>query len=215
MAEGLRTDISKQEAAKRELETAIALYFCDDDAVSIHVLASAASQILYDVCQHRGVRSFRDTSLDYIVENYHREWIKRTRQAFEYFKHARADAAEELARFHPNANDFVLFAACFDYANLYGLTDANPAIICYFGWFLGTRPEMMREGFPHRDTIRGSFKELVGMAPKEQRQWARKMLVALYDHVGKRMPVTGLSSDQPLYRPRYATAMTVPEFKAD
>jgi len=53
-------DITKQEVVSRQLETAIVLFFCDDDAISIHVLASAASQILYDVRKNKGKVSIRD-----------------------------------------------------------------------------------------------------------------------------------------------------------
>jgi len=41
--EQTRTDITKQEAARRQLETAIALFFCEDDEISVHVLANAAA----------------------------------------------------------------------------------------------------------------------------------------------------------------------------
>jgi len=39
MANGARTDITKQEVVSRELATAIVLFFCDDDAIAIHVLS--------------------------------------------------------------------------------------------------------------------------------------------------------------------------------
>jgi hypothetical protein len=73
MTDGARTDITKQEAASRQLETAAVLFFCDDDAISIHVLASSASQILYDVCKHKGATSIREFWQDYIAEEYHRK----------------------------------------------------------------------------------------------------------------------------------------------
>ena len=38
--------ISKLDAAKRQLEMAIKLYFNDDDPISIHTLASASEEIL-------------------------------------------------------------------------------------------------------------------------------------------------------------------------
>jgi hypothetical protein len=45
---GVRTDITKEEAARRQLETSIALIFCENDDISIHVLASSAAQTLTD-----------------------------------------------------------------------------------------------------------------------------------------------------------------------
>jgi len=64
------TNITKQEVVSRQLETAIVLFFCDDDAISVHVLGSAASQILYDVCKHKGEISIRDVWQDYIGDEH-------------------------------------------------------------------------------------------------------------------------------------------------
>jgi hypothetical protein len=46
--------VSKFDAARRQLETAIRLYFFQGDPISIHTLASAAAQILQDLSGHRG-----------------------------------------------------------------------------------------------------------------------------------------------------------------
>ena len=46
--------VSKFDAARRQLETAIRLYFFQGDPISIHTLASAAAQILHDLSRHRG-----------------------------------------------------------------------------------------------------------------------------------------------------------------
>jgi hypothetical protein len=47
--------VSKTDAAKRQLETAIRLWFFSADPVSIHTLAAAAHQILHDLGKKRGV----------------------------------------------------------------------------------------------------------------------------------------------------------------
>jgi hypothetical protein len=47
--------VSKLDAAKRQLETAIRLYFSDGDPVSIHTLTAAAYNILRDVTKQKGV----------------------------------------------------------------------------------------------------------------------------------------------------------------
>jgi hypothetical protein len=41
--------ISKLEAARRQVETAIRIYFANGDPVSIHTLAAASLQILVDL----------------------------------------------------------------------------------------------------------------------------------------------------------------------
>jgi len=46
--------ISKLDAAKRQLETVIRLYFVHGDPVSIHTLTSAAYNVIRDVNKKRG-----------------------------------------------------------------------------------------------------------------------------------------------------------------
>ena len=46
--------LSKLEAARRQLETAIKLYFEYGDEVSIHALAAAAYSLIRDINEHRG-----------------------------------------------------------------------------------------------------------------------------------------------------------------
>ncbi len=46
--------VDKLEAARRQLETAIRLYFQSDDEVSIHTLAAAAYTVLRDINERRG-----------------------------------------------------------------------------------------------------------------------------------------------------------------
>jgi hypothetical protein len=41
--------ISKIEAARRQLDCAIRLYIADDDALSVHTLSRAAFRLLYDI----------------------------------------------------------------------------------------------------------------------------------------------------------------------
>jgi hypothetical protein len=194
---GVRTDITKQEVVSRQLETAIVLFFCDDDAISVHVLASAASQILYDVCKHKGKVSIRDVWQDYISEECQPNWRKRTTQAFNYFKHARDDPFTELERFDPRSNEWLLFNACVDYLITYPGAETPFEILSYFTWFLAIRPRLMRKGHPLAAVILAepSFKNLSDKSPDQQRQWAADMLKQSYTHLNKRSPVTGLSDD--------------------
>jgi hypothetical protein len=194
---GVRTDITKQEVVSRQLETAIVLFFYDDDAISVHVLASAASQILYDVCKHKGKVSIRDVWQEYIAEEYQKSWRKRTTRAYNYFKHARDHPFTELERFDPGLNEGLLFNACVDYPITYPGTETPFEILSYFTWFLAIRPGLTRKGHPLAAVILAelSFKDLSDKSPDYQRQWAADMLRRSYTHLNKRSPVTGLSDD--------------------
>jgi argininosuccinate synthase len=54
--------VTKIEAARRQLNTAIELWFNDGDPVSIHTLASSAHQIIHDLNRrNKGPDLFLDT----------------------------------------------------------------------------------------------------------------------------------------------------------
>ncbi|MCI0917470.1 hypothetical protein JNA64_09870 [Pseudomonas stutzeri] len=56
------TILTKFDAAERQLLQAIRLFFREEDAISIHTLPEAASQILYDIGKETGIKSmFRDS----------------------------------------------------------------------------------------------------------------------------------------------------------
>jgi|SRR6516162_5327594 hypothetical protein len=66
----VRTDITKEEAARRQLETSIALFFCENDDISIHVLASSVAQILTDICRMKQLTSWRDLFMGQVRQEY-------------------------------------------------------------------------------------------------------------------------------------------------
>ena len=51
----MTSTVTKLEAASRQLDTAIRLFFSGGDAVSIHTLAAAAFNVFADIAEHRKV----------------------------------------------------------------------------------------------------------------------------------------------------------------
>lgn len=88
MAPGIQ--IRKLDAARRQLRTAITLWFNDGDPVSVHTLACAAYEIIHAVSKKRnpGRRGliYRARS-----QEYHAEFTKRVRKPANFFKHADHD----------------------------------------------------------------------------------------------------------------------------
>jgi hypothetical protein len=127
--------IPKLEAARRQLETAIELYFEDRDFVSIHALASAASTVISDVSESRGGRPtfIEDMLAIYVKPNFQKEVRAKLFDARNFFKHAERDPEREL-EFNPDVNDFVLVGACDGYRVL---TDERPPkMVLFQSWFL-------------------------------------------------------------------------------
>lgn len=76
--------ISKEEAAKRQMITAVDLLLGGGDIVSIHTLAFASHGILEPIAQRLDRKSLRLQFLDKISEI---TWERRTKEAANFFKH--------------------------------------------------------------------------------------------------------------------------------
>jgi hypothetical protein len=103
--------ISKVDGARRQLRTAITLWFTDGDPVAVHALAFAAYEILHTVSKKRD--PYRRDLLfdtDWIKDEYIGDWNKLIRKNANFFKHAdrHPDAITEL---DPGMNEwFILYA---------------------------------------------------------------------------------------------------------
>ena len=135
--------ITKLDAAKRQLEMAIRLYFNEADPVSIHTLASAAHIILSDLNKKCAGKPMIVS--DFLVKDkFKKEIRKKINEAKNHFKHADKDP-ETTIDFRPGVNDFVLFDACEKYIEL--TSEKPPYFIIFRGWFSYKYPDSVI--FPH------------------------------------------------------------------
>ena len=128
--------VSKFDAARRQLETAIRLYFFQGDPISIHTLASAAAQILQDLSKHRGGAPmlFREAFLQRYFRPERQPEIKKTLAAAEnFFKHADRDP-ETVLRFRVGQTELVLLEAVEAYDKL--TSESAPLLAVYRIWFM-------------------------------------------------------------------------------
>lgn len=108
--------VTKLDAAKREIETAIVLWFHYGDEVAIHVLTSAAHRILHDLLVHVGTSStFFDNK--YLPKGLEKETKRLLRKYETFFKHARDDPNETLL-YNPESIQPYLYDAVESYLKL-------------------------------------------------------------------------------------------------
>lgn len=101
--------ITKFDAATRQLDTAISLWFSDGDAVSIHTLACSAHQIIHDINQQKGWRDLLYDSL-VVKEEYHHELKRLLKGRYNFFKHSEKDP-DVTIEFNPSLTEtFILFS---------------------------------------------------------------------------------------------------------
>jgi len=83
--------VDKLEAAKRQLETALQLYFEYGDEVAIHTLAGAAYSVIRDVNEHRGGEPMFKDLHQVLSPDLAKEFKKFINQPENFLKHANED----------------------------------------------------------------------------------------------------------------------------
>lgn len=153
--------ISKLEAARRQLETAIVMFFNRGDAVSTHTLVAAAAGVIQDVNTAKGgkpmIMDFQE------VKPEHRKQLhKLVREAENFFKHADRDP-DAVLEFQPESTMFMILDAVEKYHELSG---ENPPITSIFTvWFKAYMPHL----FPDVEKNRALFSNLIERCQKIDR----------------------------------------------
>ena len=113
-------EVTKIDAARRQLETAIVLYFREADPVSIHTLACAAYEILLTLNRtSNGAPMIKDWIVDMVGPELSGEFRRFINMAQNFFKHADKDTHAVLD-FSPAATDVLMLDACWAYRRVAG-----------------------------------------------------------------------------------------------
>ena len=121
--------ISKLDAARRQLETAVTLYFHEGDPVSIHALTRAAYQVLYDI--NDGQPMIEDWIKVYIKPEYVKQITDKLRKAQNFFKHADRDP-DAILPFEPQITPIHLLVACLTYNRI--APEPSPHLTIFQHW---------------------------------------------------------------------------------
>lgn len=136
--------LTKLEVARRQLATAIDLFFADRDAVSVYSLAANSWEVIDVLCRNAGIESFsiqarenvsagKDLKLDYVNFPYRN-----------FFKHAKSDSETTLPPLPDSQVEGVLFLAVEDYIRLNGRSPVQFQVFQL--WYLAKHPEKLAPG---------------------------------------------------------------------
>lgn len=104
--------VSKIDAARRQLDSAVRLWFENEDPVTIHALVFAAYQIAQDINEKKGDKSI--TLLEMTRTIVKPEHVELTMQHFKkpmaFFKHANRDP-NDILDFDPEMTDVFIYLA--------------------------------------------------------------------------------------------------------
>ncbi len=128
--------VDKLDAARRQLESAVVMFFNDWDVVSQHTLISAAHGILYDLAKIQGVGgsikdSFGATDTKKPTEKQKDFWAS-INYPQNFFKHADRDSGTKMV-FRYNVSPFYLLDAVRLFTLLHGsFTDKMKVFLMWF-----------------------------------------------------------------------------------
>lgn len=138
--------LTKLDCARRQLETAVKLYFHFSDPVSIHTLASAAYGLLHNINAHRGGKPMMK-DVDLIIEEYKDMVRKKFNEHQNFFKHADKDPSG-YTEFNPIVTDGFLYEACSKYFELTG--ERLSYLEAFTRWFQLWHQDLFESSDPQR-----------------------------------------------------------------
>ncbi len=170
-------EITKLEAARRQLETAIRLYFSNGDQISIHTLAAASYNVIRDIVRKKklGAMIVKDLSVQHAKPEFRKVVSKALNAAENFFKHADKDP-EASFNFLPAQTEFLIFDAEVMYQKLTGRV--SPLFLAFRGWFMMT----------HQKSFNFSAAEIKGWPTevvKNGRQEYFREVLPIASHVAK------------------------------
>ncbi len=165
MAEAPTIRISKLNAARRQLDVAIKLWFADEDEVSVHTLAAAAHQIIHDINQKKGGRELLFDSI-VIKDEYRSEFIAFIKRDMNFFKHADQDP-EGITEFVPMGSLMFLLCSAAGLQQLgESLNDVEDIFLLWLAihrpnWISGEFRQKLQDSIPveHLERIQGCSKK--------------------------------------------------------
>ncbi len=148
---GQHETVTKFDAARRQLHTAIRLFFANEDMVSVHTLTRASHEILRTLLRASGRGSFfKDRG--YITREQKKEWIKALNYPSNFLKHADRDP-EDLLTLNHLFCVFWLFDSCMMYIDLTGKLSRESVV--FAAWFYIHFEDYLGEGAPN--SVKGFF----------------------------------------------------------
>jgi len=157
-----KLSVTKIEAAKRQLVTAVRLFFQESDAITIHTLTCAGQEILEVVGKSKGIKSMKQKTLDLARDK--EFFLKKMDEAKNFFKHGNRDSNKTI-EFSPEYTELVLWDAVQMY---YFITQEKvPAFAMYDLWTFSKYPEIFKLPFEQER----SYKNALGSVTSENKDW--------------------------------------------
>ncbi|MGH8129312.1 MAG: hypothetical protein ACRES3_00470, partial [Steroidobacteraceae bacterium] len=124
--------VTKLEAARRQLNTAIQLSFAERDPVSIHALAYASYDIIHRLFRCQGHKDDLVFDTKELPEKQREAWNKSIKDAPNFFKHANRGKDDESIRFLPGLSDVFMLHSLYALRKMH--VKLTPTEVAYSIW---------------------------------------------------------------------------------
>src|SRR5262245_13687418 len=166
-------NISKIDAAKSQLMTAIELYFEDRDPISVHTLAMAAAEIIDRLCQAKGLQSMRAHFMSQIIPKHRKEVGDALNKAVNFFKHASSSRPNQVLK--DFSDDRNISAIMFGVDGLRQLGVETAEMIAFRTWQMVVQPDLFLNP-PPREQVMVLVGDIWSKPRSEQKRHGRDIL---------------------------------------
>jgi hypothetical protein len=154
--------VTKLDAARRQLDAAIGLWFVEADPIPIHTLASASHETIHNLYRKKRLKRLLIGG-DILNAMQKQQWSELVKRHYNFFRHANRDAQASI-EFNPNTNEFIFFFSLIGLKRMkISLTMIESAFLF---WFFVNKPSFRQED-SHDDANIESLDELRGISKHE------------------------------------------------
>jgi hypothetical protein len=153
--------ITRQDAARGQLEAAILLWFLEEHHAAIHTLAIAAQTLIHNV----GSKGGKPSGLVKWIKSQSKAFQRRSFEAQNFFKHANTDP-NYMLRYAPDIAGIHMIDACVCFHSVYGFV--TPLMLTFSLHFSIFNPDVLPpDGFPIEPPKGFKIEELVKLSRGE------------------------------------------------
>lgn len=168
--------LTKIDVARRQLVTAIRLFFDCGDSVSVFSLAANAWEVIDTLCNKANVSSLSNQTREYVPKGADLKFNYINSPYRNFFKHADRDPDGVLPAFEESAVDSIIFLGVEDYIRL---VRRSPLEIQVFQlWYLATNPQKLSAESLKEilESLEFAFPKICELPRREQILMGRKVL---------------------------------------
>jgi hypothetical protein len=164
--------VNKLDAAARQLNIAVRLFFAAQDLIAVHTVVGAASLILSDWVEIRRPDGSWDKNAQLANHLSPKVYYRIDRRAQNFFKHAKSDPSETLD-FQSTETEGLMMCAILNCGELQQL---SMEMSVFQLWYLATRADVLGDDYPYVKESLELFPDIRSLRREEQIARGRKVL---------------------------------------